>query len=62
MTKLSGIARRMDSGFRRNDGRGRHPGQSRDPQRSVSARPRATLHWLLGGAWVCRALVNGVIF
>ena len=30
MTNLSGTAR-LDSGFRRNDGRGRHPGASRDP-------------------------------
>ncbi len=28
MAKLSGTARRMDFGFRRNDGRGRHPGES----------------------------------
>ena len=46
MTKLSGTARRMDSGFRRNDRRGRHPGESRDPQRPVSARQRATVNWV----------------
>jgi iron(III) transport system ATP-binding protein len=47
MAKLSGAARRMDSGFRRNDGRGRHPGESPDPQRPISTRQRATLHSLL---------------
>ena len=31
MNKLSGAARHLDSGFRRNDGKGRHPGESRDP-------------------------------
>ena len=46
MTKLPGAARRMDSGFRRNDGRSRHPGESRDPQRPISTRQRATLHYL----------------
>ena len=44
MTKLSGAAQRMDSRFRRNDGRGRHAGESLDPQRPISTRQRATLH------------------
>ncbi len=31
MTKLPATAQHMDSGFRRNDLRGRHPGENRDP-------------------------------
>ena len=38
MAKLPGTARHLDSGFRRNDGRGRHPGESRDRQRPISTR------------------------
>ncbi len=44
MTKLSGTVRHLDSGFRRNDGSGRHPGESRDPQCPISTRQCATLH------------------
>ena len=44
MTKLSGTDRHLDSGFRRNDGKSRHPGESRDPQRPISTGQRAALH------------------